>query len=174
MILSVHAVFGAAVSSLVPSHPILGFTLGFVSHFALDAIPHRDYDLISVNLDKEGMMEPINPIDIIKNKFRFIRDVVFIFFDALVGVILAFMFLFNPLHPLIFLIGAIGSMVPDFLTFLYLVIEHKSLSSFYNFHSSFIHSKVIFNIGQAAGVFLQFCTITLLIAILYCIKAVIY
>ena len=30
MILAVHATFGAAVASLVPSHPVAGFALGFV------------------------------------------------------------------------------------------------------------------------------------------------
>lgn len=170
MILSVHAIFGAAVSSLVPTHPILGFTLGFASHFVLDAIPHKDYDLISLDLDTAGKIEPISTINLIRKKFKFIRDAVFISFDALIGIILAFMFFFDPVHPFIFFLGAASSMIPDFLTFLYLILEHKSLSSFYDFHSSFIHSKVIFKFNQITGVFLQFCTIALLIAIIFGVK----
>ena len=51
MILSVHATFGAAVASLVPAHPVAAFALGFASHLALDLIPHRDYDLVSVEVE---------------------------------------------------------------------------------------------------------------------------
>ena len=38
MILSTHAVVGAALASFVPSHPFAAFVIGFASHFALDTI----------------------------------------------------------------------------------------------------------------------------------------
>jgi hypothetical protein len=38
MILSTHAVVGAALASFVPSHPFAAFMIGFASHFALDTI----------------------------------------------------------------------------------------------------------------------------------------
>jgi hypothetical protein len=47
MILSTHAVVGAALASFVPSHPLAALVIGFASHFALDAIPHRDYPIKS-------------------------------------------------------------------------------------------------------------------------------
>ena len=43
MVLTSHVVVGAAVSSLVPGHPVAGFAVGFLSHYLLDMIPHRDY-----------------------------------------------------------------------------------------------------------------------------------
>jgi len=43
MILSTHAIVGAALASFLPSHPAAAFVAGFASHFALDAIPHVDY-----------------------------------------------------------------------------------------------------------------------------------
>jgi hypothetical protein len=163
MILSVHAIFGAAVASLVPNHPGLGFALGFASHLALDMIPHRDYDLISVDKIADNKLKFSEGIF---NKFRLLRDMAVVSLDAVLGLILAFMFFFNPVYPLAFIVGAFGSLLPDFLTFVYLVIKHRSLELFYNFHASFVHSKIILNLNQVVGVFFQFCTLGLLIAIM--------
>ena len=167
MILSVHATFGAAVASLVPSHPILGFTLGFISHFALDAIPHKDYSLISI---ETGPDKKLRPIDLIQKKFGLIRDIMVVSFDALIGLSLAFLFFFNPVHPLVFFLGAIGSLIPDFLTFLYLLFKHKSLSSFFNFHVELVHTKFILKLDQVTGVLFQFFTIGVLVAIIVLVK----
>jgi hypothetical protein len=167
MILSTHAIFGAAVASLVPTHPVFGFSLGFISHFALDAIPHRDYELISVEIDSNNKMELIETV---YKKFRLIRDMTVVSLDAILGLIFSFLFFFNPAYPYVFFWGVIGALIPDFLTFLYLILKHKTLGVFYNFHASFIHSKVILGLNQLAGVFLQFCTIGLLIAIIYSAK----
>ena len=167
MILSVHATFGAAVASLVPNHPVLGFTLGFTSHFVLDAIPHKDYDLLSVEDDPNAKPKLT---DSIYKKFRLLRDIVVVSFDALIGLCLAFMFFFNPVHPWIFLIGAVSSLIPDFLTFLYLIFKHKPLVMFFNFHSSYIHTKYILKLDQVRGVVVQFFTIFVLIGILLTIK----
>jgi hypothetical protein len=167
MILSVHATFGAAVASLVPNHPVFGFTLGFISHFALDAIPHKDYNLISI---ETGPDKKLRPIDLIHKKFCLIRDIMVVSLDALIGLSLAFLFFFNPVHPSVFFLGAIGSLIPDFLTFLYLLFKHKSLSSFFNFHVEFVHTKFILKLDQVTGVLFQFFTIAVLIAILISVK----
>ena len=169
MILSVHAIFGAAVASLIPNHPGLGFALGFASHLALDMIPHRDYDLISVDKIADNKLKFSEGI---YNKFRLLRDMAVVSLDAILGLILAFMFFFNPIYPLAFLVGAVGALLPDFLTFIYLIIKHRSLELFYNFHASFIHSKIILKFNQATGVFFQFCTLAILIAILYSLKLI--
>ena len=167
MILSVHATFGAAVASLVPTHPVEAFALGFASHFVLDAIPHRDYDLISMEQDLNKKNEII---DVIYKKFKLIRDMVFVTIDALVGLCLAFIFFFNPVYPWVFFIGVVGSLLPDFFTFLYFLLKHKSLASFFKFHSDFIHSKTISNISQSLGVLFQFCTLAILIAIIFGVR----
>lgn len=166
MILSVHATFGAAVASMVPSHPVAGFVLGFASHFVLDAIPHRDYDLISVEI---GQDKKLRPIDLIQKKFSLIRDIVLVSFDALVGLCLAFLFFFNPVYPFIFFLGAFAALIPDGLTFLYLILKHKPLGHFFDFHASVIHTKITPKLNQATGVLLQFCTIGVLIGILFII-----
>ena len=50
MILSTHAIVGGAIATLFPSHPVLVATAGFVSHFAIDAIPHWDYPLQAISI----------------------------------------------------------------------------------------------------------------------------
>jgi hypothetical protein len=167
MILSVHAIFGAAVVSLVPTHPVIAFCLGFASHFALDAIPHRDYKLISV---ESGPQNKFQLAEKINKKFKLVRDITLVSFDAIFGLCLAFLFFFNPEYPLIFLIGAFGSLVPDFLTFLYLLFKHKGLESFFRFHVDVVHSKAILRLSQIKGVLLQFCTIAVLIAIIFGVR----
>src|ERR1700676_3562729 len=51
MILSTHAIVGAAIASFLPSHPAAAFVLGFASHFILDAIPHWDYPIRSTSVN---------------------------------------------------------------------------------------------------------------------------
>jgi len=167
MILSVHATFGAAVASLVPTHPVEAFAFGFISHLALDAIPHRDYDLISIESAPGG--EP-KLMDAVYRKFRLLRDITIVSFDALIGLFLAFLFFFNPTYPWIFLLGAIGAMLPDFMTFMYLTLKHKALGLFFSFHFGIMHSKVILKLSQIKGVLLQFITIAILILIMFAIK----
>jgi hypothetical protein len=164
MILSVHAIFGAAVASLVPNHPVFGFGFGFVSHFVLDAIPHKDYKLISLEADANNKPKLINNI---YRKFSLARDIILVSVDALIGFILAFLLFFNPDYPIIFFLGAFGSLLPDFLTFLYLIIRHKSLQLFFNFHVMTVHSKFILKLNQITGVTFQFFTIGILISILF-------
>jgi hypothetical protein len=162
MILSVHAMFGAAAASLVPSHPVAGFALGFASHFVLDAIPHKDYDLISV----ESAPGKIQIVEAVYKKFRLIRDMTLVSLDAVLGLCLAFLFFFNPAHPAIFFIGAVSSLLPDFITFLYVILKHKPLALFFHFHASIIHSKLVLKLTQVQGLVLQFFTMAVLIGIL--------
>ena len=167
MILSVHAIFGAAVASLVPTHPVLGFTLGFASHLAIDAIPHRDYELTSV---EKSINKSTATISTVRNNFKLLRDMFVVSLDAVAGICLSYLFFFDPTYPFIFLLGAIGSLIPDFLTFVYLIIKHKPFVIFYNFHSSFVHSKLVLKLSQVGGVFLQFCTVSVLIAIIFGVR----
>jgi hypothetical protein len=167
MILSVHAVFGAAVASFVPTHPVLAFCLGFTSHLVLDAVPHRDYKLISI---ESGLDNKLQLTDNPYKKKNLTRDISLVFFDAIFGFCLAFIFFFNPEYPLIFFLGAFGSLLPDFLTFLYLFIKHRSLVSFFNFHVGFVHSKVVLKLNQLAGVAFQFLTVAILIALIFGVR----
>ena len=80
MILSTHAIVGAAIASFLPSHPTTAFVLGFASHFVLDAIPHWDYPIRSAAVDpKFGA-----PVTFDR---ALLRDVIVIGSDGLLGIL---------------------------------------------------------------------------------------
>ncbi len=151
MILSTHAITGAALASLVPEHPIIGFGIGFLSHFALDTIPHWDYSLLSI---KRDVNNPINDNMIINKKF--VLDFSKIAMDATLGIVLSLLvFSFGYKVSLLAVFsGAIGGIVPDGLQFVYMKWRHEPLISLQKFHI-WIHSKKHFNGRPFVGLPLQ-------------------
>ncbi len=131
MTLTTHAVTGAAFAVLVPTHPVGAFALGFASHFLLDAIPHWDYPLASVEEDKENVLN-----NDIKLNRDFLHDLVKIGADAVLGLALALLAFAFFLHIpfLAVLCGAIGAMTPDALQFVYMKWRHEPLITLQRFH----------------------------------------
>lgn len=137
MVLTTHAIVGASVANLMPSHPILGFTAGFASHFLLDAIPHWDYHLLSSKKDSQN---PLNN-DLILGK-NFIIDLAKISTDALIGTMIA-IFLFidisnfnlNSFLTSAIFWGIVGSLLPDVLQFVYFKWRHEPLTTLQRFHN---------------------------------------
>src|SRR6266403_2062613 len=127
MILSTHAVVGAAIASFLPSHPMAALVLGFASHFVLDAIPHWDYPIRSASVDpKIGA-----PVTFDR---ALLRDAVVIGSDGLFG-ILAALFLFASSDGLwSILLGAVGAMLPDPLHFIHAHFPHEPLRTLQRFH----------------------------------------
>ena len=127
MVLSTHAVVGAAVIVLTPTHPILGTTLAFASHFLLDAIPHWDYTLYSDSLtpDKHGSLHLDSKLAL---------DIVRIGGDAVLGLIVAWYFFSTPVHPYLWFFGASAAIFPDFLQFVYAKWRHEPFTSLQRFH----------------------------------------
>jgi len=136
MILSTHAIIGAATASFVPTHPVLGFSIGFASHFLLDAIPHWDYKLHSIERNHENHLE----VDMHFNK-KFPLDIAKISLDGLLGLLFA-LFLFGIPGTTLLLsafCGAAGGMAPDALQFAYFKWPHEPLFSLQRFHG-WIHA----------------------------------
>ena len=133
MTLTTHAVVGAAVASLLPSHPLLGIGAAFFSHFFVDAIPHWDYQINS---------RSVNPsigekMHIDKALFK---DIGRIGLDAVLGLTLA-LFFFGPIAPLVLVFfGAVAGMLPDPLQFVYAHFKHEPLLTLQRFHI-WMHSK---------------------------------
>lgn len=138
MTLAAHAATGALLAAFVPQYPAAAFSLGFASHFLLDAIPHWDYKLYSLSGEEDplGMKFPLT--------LRFAADLVKIGFDFLLGIFVGCV-LFPALlgFPLTFAVavGAISATLPDFLTFLYTKYPRGILRSIMIFHMS-IHAKL--------------------------------
>jgi hypothetical protein len=133
MILTTHAVVGAALASCVPSHPAAAFVLGFGSHFILDAIPHVDYPIKS---------RSVNPR--IGAPMRFDRalleDVLTIGSDGLLGMLISLLLFSNPGNLWAVLMGAVGAMLPDPLQFAFTRWPHEPLRTLQRFHL-WAHSK---------------------------------
>lgn len=135
MTLGTHALVGASVASLVPGSPLLAFVLGFASHFILDAIPHWDYRLLS--LEKKGISK--FDVDMVLNK-AFVLDMLRIGVDASIGIAIALMaFRDAEAFPFVILIGAVAAMLPDALQFVYFKWKREPLLSLQRFHM-FMHA----------------------------------
>ncbi len=131
MVLATHAMIGAAVANMFPTHPVLSFFAGFASHFLADAIPHWHYALASTTEDKKNKMNA----DMLINK-HFPIDLFKISIDALLGIACAVLLL-GVSRPYIFsatLLGAAGGILPDGLQFCYWKWRHEPLTSLQRFH----------------------------------------
>jgi len=137
MLLTTHAVIGAGIASLFPKQPALGVILAFLSHYALDTIPHWNYALRSRKYDAENELHG----EILINK-DFLRDLIKIGVDFALGLILAFYIFKEPnvKNNLLPLLGALAGTFPDALQFAYYKIRREPFLSFQKVHI-FFHSK---------------------------------
>ena len=133
MILSTHAVVGAAIASLFPAHPAFVAAAGFASHFAIDAIPHWDYPLRSISI-KPGANRPR------KLDRLLLRDLGFVAFDACAGLLLAFALFATSGTMAVIALGAVAAMLPDPLQVAYSLYPHEPLKSLHRFHV-WIHTR---------------------------------
>jgi len=133
MILTTHAVVGAALASFVPSHPAVAFVLGFGSHFILDAIPHVDYPIGSRSVNpKFGAPMAFDR--------ALLQDVVTIGSDGLFGLVAALFLFSSATNFWAILMGAVGAILPDPLQFAFTRLPHEPLRTLQRFHL-WAHSK---------------------------------
>jgi hypothetical protein len=143
MILSTHAVVGAAIASFLPSHPAAAVALGFASHYALDAIPHWDYPIRSASIDPK-----------VGGPMRFDRallhDAITIGTDGMLGILAAFFLFASPQTQWIVLLGACAAMLPDALQFLHARFPYQPLKALQRLHR-WAHSERQIK-GRAAAI----------------------
>jgi hypothetical protein len=127
MILSTHALVGAALANMFPAHPAAAFAVGFASHFVLDAIPHADYPIRSASLDPK-----------IGAPLRFdralLQDAVTIGADGFLGLLIAFLLFASTGNQWAILLGAFGAMLPDAIQFLHARFPREPLRTLQRFH----------------------------------------
>ncbi|MDQ5958152.1 MAG: hypothetical protein QG665_503 [Patescibacteria group bacterium] len=138
MTLGTHGAVGAAIVGSAVVHPAIALLLAFFSHFVLDALPHYDYKILS--LDK--LAEKNGVVKMLGGKL-FYFDLLRIGFDGLVGLVLAW-FVWQvagaEVGLLWVLLGAVLGMLPDFLQFLYGKIGTGPLAIIQWFHNR-THTK---------------------------------
>lgn len=133
MTLTTHAVVGAAVASLVPHHPAIGFIGGFASHFALDAIPHwAEGRLLLRSVDR-----PDTPASrLVRFGKDLLHDVLVVSLDSLLGFLVASIILWGffsvPLY--VVFIGAFAGQLPDGLQFVYFIFKPRFMLRLQEFH----------------------------------------
>ncbi|MFA6296985.1 MAG: hypothetical protein WC629_00270 [Candidatus Paceibacterota bacterium] len=164
MTLGTHAVVGASLATLLPSHPVLAFTAGFLSHFVLDSIPHWDYKLLSISKDENNKMNT----DMVLGS-NFIIDIFRIGFDIYLGLSVAFLVVGNLFYPpFVLLAGAIGAMLPDTLQFVYFKFKREPLRSLQKFHM-FMHAETRIH-NPVKGIFFQIITVIVAVLLVSVVK----
>jgi hypothetical protein len=133
MILTTHAVVGAALATFFPTHPVAAFAVGFASHFVLDAIPHVDYPIKSSSVDPRiGAPMAFDG--------ALLRDVIIIGSDGLFGMLLSLLLFSSSTNFWAVVMGAVGAMLPDPLQFAYSRFPYEPLRTLQRFHR-WAHSK---------------------------------
>lgn len=149
MILTPHAVAGAAITTVFKLNPFTAFFAGFLSHFLLDAIPHWDYRLKSLQRDDT---QPLNNDFVLVSKSYI--DFAKLGFDALLGLSLSLVFFHFGAGVSFWAIvfGVIGAILPDPLQVVYMKWRREPLISLQKTHLLFHTSRRIYN--PVLGVFL--------------------
>ena len=134
MVLSTHALVGAAIGAYFSSNPALAATLAFGSHFVLDAIPHWDYAI------RSALLTPHRAAPIRLDR-ALVIDLLTFGADALLGVAVATMLFASVENRWVVLLGAIAAMLPDPLQLVHDKYAHEPLRTLQRFHRN-IHSKL--------------------------------
>ena len=127
MYLTVHALTGALIGKQIVS-PLLAFGLGFLSHFVLDVIPHSEAEL----WDKDKTKFP--------NKTHLKRILGVILIDATIlaislTIILVILYRKGEIiNSFAVISGIFGSLLPDFLTGIFLLSKGRFFKKFTDFH----------------------------------------
>ena len=133
MILSTHAIVGAAVASLMPDHPGLAFVGGMASHFAIDAIPHWDYPLRAFSVKP-------NTGTALRLNWSLFQDFGLVVLDASVGLAIGLWLYATPMAETSVLLGALGAMLPDPLQIAHRLYPREPLRTLQRFHV-WMHTK---------------------------------
>lgn len=135
MILTIHALAGAAVANQF-HNKLIACILAFLSHFLLDAIPHREYSLENVKFGFKSQ--------------EFLRLAIKILIDLVLGFILIIIFTKERSNLFQNLIGGFCALIPDGLSVLWAMVKNDNLRKFFNQQPSIENnSKPINNFLQA-------------------------
>ncbi len=157
MTLTAHAIVGAGVAAMIPTHPVLGVCAAFASHFLVDAIPHYDYQIRSASIhpQKGGTMTFDRAL---------LFDLLAIGSDFVLGIMLAIFFFATPQTVLLIALAAFAGQFPDALQFAYTRAPHL-LAPLQRFHY-WIHTKHHLREHPVFGVVSQIVLIALFIVLL--------
>ncbi len=159
MILSIHALAGAALGSSI-ANPLESSVLALISHYFIDSLPHFDYKVENL---KEGNLksDSIHP--------EFLKITVDLIISS---AIIVFVIYKNPENILSILMGSFFGLFPDGLILAHFIFEKnisnsfigKLLLSHYEFHYK-THSKT-YSVNAAAAI-IQLILMIFLMAVIF-------
>jgi len=167
VILSSHIIAASAVVAPLLNRPLsfanvaLIFFASFLSHFALDALPHWDYKMLS--FPKEN-----GERQFIFKKYFLTKDLLKNLLDGVIGLGGAILIIGFPkdfLEFVLFGLIVFGAILPDILEALFVIKKWRVLESLHKFHLA-IHGKRVFINKPFWGVISQILIIVLVIFIL--------
>ncbi len=120
MILLAHMLFGAAIGASV-HNPYLAIVGAFLGHYFLDLFPHIEYSIDNIR---------------VKNWKKSVPDIVKVFLDFCLGVVIIFIFSKNT--PIIYVSGFVA-IIPDGLTVLSSLFPNKIMAAHDKIHTEKIH-----------------------------------
>jgi hypothetical protein len=134
MILTPHSIVGAVIVNMFPSHPAIGFGLAFASHYALDLIPHYDYDLDGfIDSEKKTVQSIFHEA---KARLR----VLLVGCDFLFALVVCFfIFVRDEKSLYLTLLGVVAGVLPDVFQFFYLKWKREPWIFFQNIHDAIHH-----------------------------------
>ncbi len=167
MILSSHIITASAVAAPLLARPmdfanaVFIFIVSFLSHYAIDAISHWDYELNSIEELPSGDKKIVaTKISILKDLFKNSADGII----GLIGALFIIGFPDNLEKFFAFGLIIIGAILPDFLELCYVVFNKFPLNIFHKIHI-FIHGKRIFKGKPILGIIFQILTLLIIIAL---------
>src|SRR3989344_1852055 len=167
MTLTTHALVGAAAASFFPEQPYLAFAAGFASHFAIDAIPHWDYDVwLRSFVNKENKL-----LTDMRWGRDFWHDLAVIGADALLGFVLTFFVAgILGISQEIALVGAGAGIYPDVLQFIYYKARKHWFGAMMfeplqRFHM-WVQWKELKNLHPALGIGMQVLLVVVLVGLI--------
>lgn len=138
MTLGTHIVVAGAAGALFAGNPIMAFFLGIASHFAVDAIPHWDWPIKSIQSTGEKATEG----KMGGGFSAILRDFSFAGLDVLWGVVvlsIAASFFNISIFSFWFVAVVAGGVLPDALQLLYFMFKREPLTTIQRFHG-WIHT----------------------------------
>ena len=135
MFLTAHSAIGVAIATKA-TNPWLAFSLAFIAHYILDAIPHGDealFDNMKTKKDKYTKLSIMLIIDFV-----------------IIAIYLLLIMTKISLDPVIIFAAVLGSILPDILWGLYDVKPIKILKPFIKLHSAchnVFHKKLSLKTG---------------------------
>lgn len=169
MVLTTHAITGAAVASVLPANPVLAFFAGVVSHYLLDMIPHWEYKLLSRTPNKNGLEADLSINGL------FVLDLARVGFDFLLGVFFVWL-IFQPTLMLNSAIwwGMIGGVLPDPLQFVYFKFRHEPMLTLQKVHHWFHSPDLKLRERPFLGIIQQSIIVLIVLALTYVVRSLFF